>query len=234
MRGIIYYTNNILPEHIAVVCRKTISEIGLPIISVSQYPIDFGENHVVDYPSAILSMFKQIKYALEKSTADIVYHCEHDCLYHPSHFEFVPPRTDTYYFNTNVWAVDADSGQALYYDGMKMTSGLCASRKILLEHYEHKLDWIERNGKFSQRLMGYEPGRKMSKGRDDYPWETYRSECPNIDIKGLHNITRKRFSLDEYRSRRQLKKSWKLRRKVPHWGKTKGRVNEFLRGVYDN
>ena len=82
--------------------------------------------------------------------------------------------------------------------------------------------------------MGYEPGRKMSKGRDDYLWETYRSEFPNIDIKGLHNITRKRFSLDEYRSRRQLKKSWKLRRKVPHWGKTEGRFNDFIRDVYDN
>jgi len=234
MKGIIYYTNNILPEYIAVACRKKLLDIELPITSVSHYPIDFGDNYVVDFPSGIPSMFKQILIALEKSTADVIFHAEHDCLYHPSHFEFTPERQDTYYFNTNVWAVDDVTGQALYYDGMKMTSGLCANREILIEHYTKKIEWVRKHGKFSQRLMGYEPGRKLSKGREDYPWEIWRSDKPNVDIKGTHNITRKRFSIDQYRSRRQLKKSWRLENGIPYWGDTKDRFNDFIREIHDN
>jgi len=228
-KGIIYYTNNKLPEHIAITCRKYIKASGLPIVSVSQYPLDFGGNYVMDVPSAILSMFKQIQKALLISTADIIFHCEHDMLYHPSHFDFIPPRNDTYYFNLNVWAVDDVSGQALYYDNMKMSSGLCAYRNILLEHYTGKLKWIEEHGKFSQRLMGYEPGRKLSRKREDYPWDTWKSEHPNIDIKGTHNITRKRFSLDQYQSPKRIAASWTLADSVPFWGKTKGRFDEFLK-----
>jgi hypothetical protein len=174
-------------------------------------------------------MFKQIKIALENSTADVVFHCEHDMLYHPVHFDFTPPRMDTYYFNCNVWAVDNVSGQALYYDDMKMTSGLVASREILLEHYTKKLEWIKRHGKHSQRLMGYEPGRRLSRDATDYEWKNVYAEYPNVDIKGEHNITRKRFSLDQYNQRRRLEKSWTLADAVPFWGKTKNRFDEFLR-----
>jgi len=233
-KGIIYYTNNILPEHIALVCRKNLERMDLPITSVSRYPLNLGNNIVTGLNSSIPSMFEQIVIALENAEQDIIFHCEHDVLYHPSHFEFTPPKSDVYYFNLNVWAVDDTTGQALYYDGMKMSSGLCAHRKILLEHYRHKVEWIRERGKFSQRIMGYEPGRKMSKGRDDYEWDTWRSEQPNLDIKGSHNITRKRFCLDQYRSRRHLAKSWTLSNKVPHWGKTKDRFNDFLKDVHDN
>ena len=234
MKGIIYYTNNRAQERIANAVRLNLKRHcdNIPIVSVSQYPLDFGYNIVAPLKSSILSMFKQNLIGLENSIADIIFFAEHDVLYHPSHFEFVPPREDCYYFNTNVWAVDDESGQCLYYDGMKMVSGLVAYKEILLEHYRKKIELVELNG-FSHRKIGFEPGRKPSKGRfDDYDWEIFRSERPNIDIKGVHNITRKRFKLEDYRSRRHLKASWTLSDEVPYWGIIKGRFDDFIRDVY--
>lgn len=241
MKGLLYYTNNRCQERIALACRHQIERcrkaVGeyTSLVSVSQYPINFGHNIVLPLRSSILSMFKQNLAGLEAITTDIVFFVEHDVLYHPSHFEFTPPRDDMYYFNTNVWALDDDTGQALYYDGMKMVSGLVAYRDILIEHFRKKIEWVEREGRFSHNRMGFEPGRKPSKGRtDDYDWDVFRSERPNVDIKGSHNITRKRFRLKDYRSRRHIEASWTLADEIPYWGKTKGRFDEFLRDVYEN
>lgn len=225
MKGIIYYTHHIVREDIAIVCRKYIKQVVLPIVSVSHYPLDFGENYVIDLPSNVLTMFKQTLLAIEKSAAEIIFFCEHDVLYHPNHFDFVPPRKDVYYYNLNVWHLDTDTGQALTYDRMKMTSGLCAHRDILIEHYSKKIETIENDPRgFSRKRLGFEPGKA-----DPYGWEAWHSEKPNINIKHGLNVTKKRFKLEEYRCRNRIKDSWVLAEEVPYWGKTMGRFNEFLK-----
>jgi hypothetical protein len=173
---------------------------------------------------------------LETIDTDIVFHAEHDVLYHPSHFEFTPPQMDKYYFNTNVWSVNASDGQALYYDGMRMTSGLVANRKILIEGYKRKIFWTEKEKVFSRRRIGFEPGRRLASEtrKDDYEWETFKSEFPNVDIKHDDNITRKRFNLDEYRCKDRIKDSFVLAEEIPYWGRTKGQFEYFLRTHYRN
>ncbi|MBU2051242.1 MAG: glycosyltransferase, partial [Gammaproteobacteria bacterium] len=47
-KGIVYYTDNRLDPEIMAACQRQISKSGLPIVSVSLKPIDFGENIVLD------------------------------------------------------------------------------------------------------------------------------------------------------------------------------------------
>ena len=197
---------------------------------MSQYPIDFGYNIVMPLERSVLSMFQQMLTGLEALKTDIIFFVEHDVLYHPSHFDFRPPRKDIYYFNTNVWMVDSDDGKALYYDGMKKTSGLVAYRDILLEHYREKVALVEREG--FVKGMGYEPGRKAARNRpDDYDIECFKSQHPNIDIKHNRTVTRARFRLEQYQhGGRRYKDSWILTDEVPHWGKTKP-FGDFLRSL---
>jgi len=234
-KGIVYYTHGQCEASILTAVRAQLDRARgeIPVVSVSLTPLSWptrnGNNIVLTLPPSILTMFKQQLAGLQALKTDIAFCCEHDVLYHASHFAFTPPRPDIYYFNLHVWAVDAADGKALYYDGMKMTSGLVAYREILVEHYTKKIAWVEEVGKFSRRNMGFEPGKKVSKGRiGDYDWAAFRSECPNVDIKHGQNITRKRFTIEEYQSRRLLKASWQLKDRVPTWGRTKGRVPEFL------
>ena len=142
MKGILYYTDNQCQERILLAVRKQLIKcVGYSaIVSVSQYPIDFGENIVLNVKRSITSMFQQIVAGLEALQSDIVFLAEHDVLYHPSHFDFIPPEKDVYYFNTNVWTVKSDTGEALFFDGARRTSGLVAYRDILLEDYMKKVE----------------------------------------------------------------------------------------------
>jgi len=56
--------------------------------------------------------------------------------------------------------VDTADGKALYYDGMKMVSGLVAVRDILIEHYTKKIAWVEEMGKFYHNMMDSSRARR--------------------------------------------------------------------------
>ena len=223
-KGIIYYTDNRLDDKIMNACQEQLEEMGLPIVSASLKPINFGQNIVVPLERGYLTMFKQILLALEVIEADVIYFCEHDVLYHVSHFDFIPSERDKFYYNTNVWKVDYESGRALHYD-CQQTSGLCAYRPLLLEHYRRRVDLVEKNG-FS-RNMGFEPGTHNRPQRvDDYKAESWMSKYPNIDIRHNTNLTPSRWRREQFRNQRYTK-GWTESDTVEGWGNTKELVDSI-------
>jgi hypothetical protein len=222
-KGIIYYTDNQLDEKImsAVQRQLKICCNGHKLVSISLKPIDFGENIVFNAERGRLTMFKQILAGLEACKTDIVFFCEHDVLYHPSHFDFTPTRKDIFYYNDNKWKVDAVSGQALFYHCAQV-SGLCAYRDLLIKHYRGRVDIVEREG-YNHR-MGYEPGTHTGQ------FELWNSEQPNIDIRHNNCMTKNRWSQSQFRDKSTCL-GWKMADEVPYWGKTKGRMNELLVGI---
>ena len=232
-KGIVYYTHNACQQRIMETCRKQLIRAAgdLPIVSISQYPVNLGVNFTVDLEPGVLSMFKQILAGLLEINTDIVFLAEHDILYHPSHFDLTPLTDDAYYYNYNIWKVDANTGQALHYDHMKQVSGLMGYRDLLVRHYAQRVERVEKEG--WNRRIGYEPGKKFPTGIDDYPHKSLMSKYPNIDI-GNHgtNLTSSRFKLSQYRCRNKIKDSFTLADSVPVWGETKGRFNQFLRSIH--
>jgi glycosyltransferase involved in cell wall biosynthesis len=226
-KGIIYYTDGEVSADIDAAVKKQLLLPGLPIVSASLTPIDFGQNVVVDGERGVLTMFKQILAALEASSAEVIFFCEHDVLYHPSHFEFTPPKSDVFfYYNENTWKVDYESGKALFYY-CKQTSGLCAYRELLLEHYRKRVQLVEQSGYSSK--MGFEPGTHNREERvDDTKAEAWMSEYPNIDIRHGNNLTPSRWSKDQFRNE---PKGWVEADAVPGWGVTLGRFKELLRSI---
>jgi hypothetical protein len=233
MKGFLYYTDNQCEERIIQVVRDQLEKCrkGRPLVSVSQYPISFGENIVLPLERSYLSMFRQVMAGLERLKTEIVFFVEHDVLYHPTHFDFTPSKEDVYYYNMNIWDLDSDTGRTLHHERMKKTSGLVAYRKILLEHFRKKIEKVEKEG-WSKNKIGFEPGNKPSKGRIDYERELFKSEWPNINIRHGNNITPPRWKLSQYRCRRAIKDSWVESDGIPSWGKTKGRVGDFFRSLY--
>jgi hypothetical protein len=147
-----------------------------------------------------------------------VFFCEHDVLYHPSHFDFTPNGDDVFYYNENTWKVDANDGRALFYY-CRQTSGLCAKRDLLLEHYRKRVAMVEENG--FTRKMGFEPGTHRRSARvDDYKSEAWMSEYPNIDIRHGKNLTPSRWKQEQFRNKKNCR-GWKEADEVPGWGKTK-------------
>lgn len=215
--GIVYYTNNRLDEKIMKRCQAQLKKSRLPVVSVSLEPMDFCDNIVLPLEPGILTMFKQILAGLEKLQTDVVFLCEHDVLYHPSHFKFRPLKKDVYYYNLNCWFLRASDGHALYYDSKRVCQ-LCANRQLLIEHYKKRIAMVEKVG-FSGR-MGFEPGGHNRPERvDDFKSDVWRSEFPNVDIKHDQNTTAMRWNLSEFKSRRIIGQSWKEAEDIPGWGK---------------
>jgi len=229
-KGIIYYTSHLCDEQILEACRRNLLKAcgDIPIISVSLQPLSFGSNLYLNRAPGVLTMFKQILTGLEHCQADIVFFAEHDILYHPSHFDFVPPKRDEFYYNENTWKVDSNSGQALFYH-TKQTSGLCAYRELLIEHYRRRVAKVEKDG-FS-RHMGFEPGcHAPPRGVDSYKAQRWMSEYPNIDIRHSSNWTANRWHKEQFRSERSIR-GWKESDSVPGWGQTAGQFQQILQKV---
>lgn len=228
-KGIIYYTDNKLNLKIAHRVQKQLKRVGLPIVSASLKPMKFGDNVVIDGERGPLTMAKQILAALERSTAKYVFFCEHDVIYHPSHFDHTPTRDDTYYYNTNVWRVRLSDGHALWCDDLQQLSGLSANRETLIKHFKERVRRIEQDGYTT--AMGFEPGTHNRDERiDDLKAENYLSKYPNIDIRHDGNLTPSRWNKDQFRNDRYTK-GWTEADEVPGWGITKNRVPEIIDSI---
>jgi glycosyltransferase involved in cell wall biosynthesis len=232
-KGLLYYTDNRLDgTPLANAVRKQIKSAcnGHELISVSREPLDFGRNLTIDAVPGILTMFKQILFGLESGASDVVYFTEHDLLYHPSHFDFIPPREDTFYYNLNVWRVRASDGYAVRVDFCQQQSGLCAYRKLLIEHYRKRVERIEREGKWD-RAIGFEPGTHLfPRGIDDYGAESWSSPFPNLDIRHDKNLTPSRWSPEQFRNPRYAR-GWTVSDTIEGWGKIGGQFDKFLETI---
>ena len=236
-KGMVYYTDNQLDPFIADVVRTQLLRIsenkGIPIVSVSLKPIHgFGQNIVLPFERGSVAMTKQMLRGIETIDTDIVFFVEHDIIYHPCHFDRDFRCDDVFWYNENTWKVRSSDGQALFFY-TRQTSGCCAFRRLLLEHYQKRVVRVEAAGKVP-RDMGYEPGcHHLPKGVDNYLAKSWMSEFPNVDIRHEKNLTWSRFKPEQYRSQRSIM-GWTLADEIPGWGITKGRFTEFLKGVKEN
>lgn len=208
-KGIIFYTNNNLDDVIRINVQAHTLMSGLPVTSISLKPIDFGDNHIVVGESGYVTMIKQIIAGLSIAEQKYVFFCEHDVLYHKSHFEFTPPKDNIWYYNKNVWRWKKGDDHAIRYDRMLPLSTLCVNREFALDHYlrrykkmeEIGLDQFESREPSIARKWGYEPGTKKMKrgGFSDDDFETWESKYPNIDIRHKDTFSPSKVTLDSFK-----------------------------------
>lgn len=204
-KGIIYYTDNQLKLKIAHKCQNQLRKIGLPITSSSLKPMPhFGNNAVINEKRGNKAYFKQILSALERCNSKVVYFCEADVLYHPSHFDFTPAE-DRFYFNTNVYKWRYPEKHFLKVDDCKQVSGIVCFREKALEFYREKVRQIE-NNEFDKH---YEPQKDR---------ESFESEFPNIDIRHKNNFTKSRWNKKEFKDKKYTK-GWTEVSNVGGWDK---------------
>lgn len=132
---IIYYTSNReKPDFEARVRENLLKVYGdLPIISVSHKPIDLGKNICVgDVGVSGFNMFRQVQIACEAATTQFVISAEADCLYPPDYFQFIPPRKDIPYRNSNLYVMP-DQRDFFFYKKEGATHAQIVGREFYLE-----------------------------------------------------------------------------------------------------
>jgi len=253
IKNIIYYTDGSLNKDIAELCKKRLLSAanGIPIISVSQEPINLGHNICIGkQPRSLHTMWKQILTGLMYSDADVVYMVEHDVLYHATHFEFEPKENTVFYYNNSIWLVRTRDGRCLWKNNLCFSQ--CVSNRLLmLDNMMQRVKWCENGGVAPLHQGAYEPGRIRKKYQDerkifginlDRKWRLERFETfpPCIDIRHGKNFSgTRRFKIrgeDINRAKNLPDGSKQVKERIyakyiPGWGSPFKRFNEWIREV---
>ncbi len=191
-KGILYFTDNELSDHLNEAVRSRIRKIaqdkGMQLVSSSIKPVqDMGTNVVTDEPRGYLTMFKQILKGLEELNTDIVFMAEHDVLYPPEHFDFTPTE-HKFYYDVN-WVKVHSDGLVVSWKADQV-SGLCAFREDLIKYYQWRIETFDKEN-FDRK---FEP----LSGEGSEQWE---SPIPYIDIRSDHNLTYNKRELKHFRNK---------------------------------
>ena len=97
---IVYYTSNREEDRFEQVIQEQIlrAASGLPIISVSQQPLDFGRNLCVgEVGISNQNAHRQFQIGCQAATTEFVHAAESDTLYPPEYFQFIPEEAQSAY-----------------------------------------------------------------------------------------------------------------------------------------
>lgn len=202
---VLYYTSNREGENFEGRVREIIlkNKGDLPLISVSQKPIDFGENIVVgNHGASGFNMFRQVQIGLRKVKTKFVISAEADCFYPPEYFQFVPPKEDVPYRNNNTYLLP----QYRSFFFKKNEGGTWAqivSRDFYLDRLNHLFkgapSWSIKEKNF--------PKERIRKNDIFEHIEYFTSKNPCISVKSRKGM--RHYSHSDRTSIREL----------PYWGK---------------
>jgi len=183
-KTIIYYTGNNEDEKFENKIKKNILKVkgDLPIISVSQKPIDFGENICVgDVGQTYLNAFRQVLIGCEAATTPFVVMAESDCLYPAKgYFDFQPSDQNIIYSYSNVWIMwNRENRERFYAHGTTHGSVIYGREfiiNVLREALKNKPMW-------SRMKVGFDLYKP------EYKWEFFAGKDPIINIKTRNGIS---------------------------------------------
>lgn len=218
---IIYYSSNHeKPEFEQRVCDNLVQVSGgLPIISVTQKPINLGRNICVgDVGASGYNMFRQVQMALREATTRFVISAEADCLYPPDYFTFIPDRDDICYRNKNLYVMPQH--RSFFF---KKEEGASHAQIVNREFYLKSLDWlfnVKPSPQWSIEEKNF-PKERSHQKQEDVFWRDkiifYETVNPIVQIKTSQ-------SMRNYTNSDRI-----ARKELPYWGK--GR--DFRKKYYD-
>lgn len=107
-KTILYYSSGREDKHLEWNVQENILKNcgDIPIISITQRPMDFGFNVCIgDVGVSGFNMFRQVQLGLRLVKTDYVISAEADCLYPPDYFEYTPPTQDACYRTSNLYVM---------------------------------------------------------------------------------------------------------------------------------
>lgn len=241
---VLYLTDSVLDSYLAEKCREYLLKAvcGKKIISVSQKPLDFGENICVgEIGRTGLTFDKQIYEGAKNIKTRFVAVAEHDCIYPSEHFDFIPKDDVNFWYNMNVWFMQYNNpnhpelnGMFSYWPGRKAHSQLICNAERYLQacaaRYEITSDpnWTARyktgrvaepgvvNKEHTMKLAMKKDVRHLQNKLNDYingfKAKEFKTKIPTIDIRHGDNFSG---------ARRGKRRTYEL----PHWGKMEDILN---------
>ncbi|WP_370574774.1 hypothetical protein [Methanomethylovorans sp.] len=209
---VIYYTGNYENESFEKKIQLTLLENmgNLPLISVSQKPLDFGTNICVGTigisgPNA----WRQLRLGALAATTKFICTAEADFIYPPEYFQYKPERDDTFYIADPVYVFFNQSTRfSLKPNGSE--GALVVNRELLIrrveEMYTGLADWEQPTKTIHMFGMGAPA-----------PYKRFRLPNPVVTFKTDKNMTRfTKHDKNQYLN------------EIPYWGTSEEVTKRFL------
>ena len=206
---ILYYTANVVSKDIDSVVIRSLKRHGYPIVSVSQEPMDLGKNIVVPKGRSLQKIYEQVLIGAKNAKTKYVALCEDDCLYVKEHFKY---RPKTFAYNLNRWLLHLDHGVFSYRE-RPILSQCIANREVLIENLEERLKLPEIPDKYCGEMGVFD--KRL--GMKEYPYETFRTEKPNMVVCHKKNTTGIKL----------IGKDAEPRVEIDNWGKADYWIKKF-------
>lgn len=181
MITILYYTSNQEGEVFEGRIRQNILDVkgDIPLVSVSQKPIDFGENICVGEVGASgFNMFRQIQIGLERVKTKFVVAAEADCLYPFDYFNFIPSREDIAYRTDQTYVMPQHRSFFFRKFGGATHSQVVGTeyyKKVLADLFKDAPEWSTQERNF--------PKERTRKDDVFDEYVIYKSRYPVVQIK---------------------------------------------------
>lgn len=216
---IIYYSSNREKTEFEQRIRDNILKVcgNLPIISVTQKPIDFGKNIVIgDVGASGFNMFRQVQIACRGAKTRFVLSAEADCLYPPDYFTFVPPKDDKCFRDKNLYVMPQHRP---YF--WKKEEGATHAQIIGREFYLKTLDKL------------FEGAPDWSIEEKNFPKERTHKKQEDVFVKNeieFYETQNAVIQIKTSQSMRHYTNSDRISRlELPYWGKG----TDFRKKYYD-
>ena len=188
----IYLTANHAPKAFTKQLRDQLLEAleGLPLISVSKQPLDFGHNICVgDSPRSQANIYRAAMMGAMEAKTKYIAIAEDDVLYSPEHFKF-RPKPQHWGYNMNAWNLYT-WGQPLFSykapGGRRNLNGLICETDLFIIHMDERFQiWNDHN--IDANIFG-EPGKYDNQlGTTPYPSQSFYINPPNIVFSHQTNL----------------------------------------------
>lgn len=191
----------------------------LPIISVTQKPIDLGTNICVgdDIGVSGFNFFRQWQIGLKAAKTEFVISAEADCLYPPDYFTYKPSRNDICYRNSNLYVMP-DLRDYFFKKSEGATHAQIVGRDFFLDTLT-KL---------------FEGAPEWSATEKNFPKERWKKEDIFDEIE--YYETSPVFQIKTHRGMRYYTNSDRTPiPEIPYWGSGKPLRLYFIKGIdYEN
>ena len=218
---IIYYTSNQIKDEFYQYTKKSLLEAAkdIPIISVSQKPIDLGKNICVgDIGKSNFNIYKQLSIGAKEATTEYIATAEDDTLYHESHFKY---RSKCFGYNMNKWSLFTWSQPPIFSNRGRMTlNALIAPRKLVIEAIEERFTKYPKDEDIPLKFWGEFGRYEEHLGVTVQPFETFESEIPIIMFSHPESLN---YAQQGTRKKLGDERLFKL----PYWGEAKDIIKMY-------
>lgn len=210
----VFITANVIPDSFMNTVQGFLLESidDLPLISVSQKPMDFGFNIVVPEYRSHVNIYNQALQGAYAAQTTYMALCEDDCLYAPAHFKYRPKKAP-FAYNLGYWNIYTWQDPSIYnYKGRKNLGFMICDRLAFIKAMEERFNKYPDEGKVNTDVWA-EPGKyERQLGVTPQESEEFYTNPPNIKFSHENEL-----SFDGLGTR---KRAGELRANdIDYWGK---------------